>query len=47
LTAADGTWSGLSDAIRAGEALVYRITPKTVLGFGKGEQFSQTRWRFA
>ena len=46
-TAPEGTWFGLSDAIRAGKALVYRVTPTTVLGFAKGEQFSQTRWRFA
>jgi nitroimidazol reductase NimA-like FMN-containing flavoprotein (pyridoxamine 5'-phosphate oxidase superfamily) len=32
----------------AGEhrAIVYRIVPAKVLGFGKGEPFSQTRWRF-
>jgi Pyridoxamine 5'-phosphate oxidase len=24
-----------------------RVTPRTILGFAKGEQFSQTRWRFA
>ena len=46
-TAPDGTWFGLSDAIRRGEALVYRVAPTTVLGFAKGEQFSQTRWRLA
>ena len=45
-TAPEGTWFGLSDAIRAGNVLLYRVTPTTVLGFGKGEQFSQTRWRF-
>ncbi len=28
-----------------GEALVYRVAPSTVFGFGKGE-FSQTRWLF-
>jgi hypothetical protein len=47
LTSPEGTWFGLGDSIRAGEALVYRVTPTTVLGFAKGEQFSQTRWRFA
>jgi hypothetical protein len=26
--------------------LVYEVTPAKVLGFGKGEPFSQTRWRF-
>jgi hypothetical protein len=46
-TAPEGTWFGLSDTIRAGKALVYRVTPTTILGFAKGEQFSQTRWRFA
>jgi nitroimidazol reductase NimA-like FMN-containing flavoprotein (pyridoxamine 5'-phosphate oxidase superfamily) len=41
-----GTWFGLADAIRAGSALVYRVAPSTAFGFGKGRQFSQTRWRF-
>ncbi|MER6343733.1 pyridoxamine 5'-phosphate oxidase family protein [Streptomyces sp. NPDC001595] len=30
----------------AGRALVFRVAPRTVFGFGKGEPFSQTRWRF-
>ena len=46
-TSPEGTWFGLSDAIRAGKALVYRVAPTTILGFAKGEQFGQTRWRFA
>jgi nitroimidazol reductase NimA-like FMN-containing flavoprotein (pyridoxamine 5'-phosphate oxidase superfamily) len=29
-----------------GVAVVYRVTPKKVFGFGKGDTFSQTRWRF-
>jgi general stress protein 26 len=29
-----------------GAAYVFEVTPKTVFGFGKGEPFSQTRWRF-
>lgn len=33
---------GLSEAE---DALVYRVTPTTVFGFGKGKRFSQTRWR--
>ena len=45
-TAPEGTWFGLSDVIRAGKVLLYRVTPTTILGFSKGEQFSQTRWRF-
>ncbi|HEY3505920.1 MAG TPA: pyridoxamine 5'-phosphate oxidase family protein [Actinocatenispora sp.] len=42
----DGTWYGLADAMRAGDALVYRVVPATVFGFGKGHTYSQTRWRF-
>jgi hypothetical protein len=29
-----------------GQALVYEVTPAKAFGFGKGESFSQTRWRF-
>jgi general stress protein 26 len=29
-----------------GRADVYEVRPAKVLGFGKGEPFSQTRWRF-
>ena len=46
-TAPEGTWFGLGDAIRTGGAVVYRVAPVTVFGFGKGKSFSQTRWRFA
>ncbi|MGO8905125.1 MAG: pyridoxamine 5'-phosphate oxidase family protein [Solirubrobacteraceae bacterium] len=46
-TAPEGTWSGLSDAIRARTVSLYRVTPTTILGFGKGKQLSQTRWSFA
>lgn len=45
-TAPEGTWFGLGDAIRDGNALVYRVAPTTAFGFGKGTQFSQTRWQF-
>ncbi|MGA5185544.1 pyridoxamine 5'-phosphate oxidase family protein [Streptomyces griseoincarnatus] len=30
-----------------GRAVVFSVAPHTVFGFGKGEPFSQTRWRFA
>jgi nitroimidazol reductase NimA-like FMN-containing flavoprotein (pyridoxamine 5'-phosphate oxidase superfamily) len=46
LTAPEGTWFGLGDAIRGGDVPLYRVTPSTAFGFGKGEQFSQTRFRF-
>ncbi|QIJ62259.1 pyridoxamine 5'-phosphate oxidase family protein [Streptomyces sp. JB150] len=29
-----------------GHAVVYSVAPRTVFGFGKGQPFSQTRWRF-
>ena len=45
--APDGTWSGLGDAIRRAEVLVYRVAPETGFGFGKGARFSQTRWSFS
>lgn len=46
-TAPDGTWSGLGDSIRGGDVLLYRVVPTRILGFGKGGQFSQTRWAFS
>lgn len=46
-TAPEGTWFGLGDAIRGGDALVYQVVPSTAFGFEKGAQFSQTRWRFS
>ena len=47
LTAPEGTWFGLGDAIRRGAALLYRVAPSTAFGFGKGQPYSQTRWRFS
>ena len=35
-TAPDGTWFGLGEAIRGGDALVCRVAPSTVFGFGMG-----------
>jgi general stress protein 26 len=46
-TEPEGTWFGLGDSIRGGDVLVYRVAPTTAFGFGKGKEFSQTRWRFA
>jgi general stress protein 26 len=45
-TSPGGTWFGLGDAIRQRKALLFRVLPATAFGFGKGKQFSQTRWRF-
>jgi hypothetical protein len=41
-TVRDGVFHGDAGNI----ALVYEVTPMTAFGFGKGEAFSQTRWRF-
>jgi nitroimidazol reductase NimA-like FMN-containing flavoprotein (pyridoxamine 5'-phosphate oxidase superfamily) len=43
-TVRDGAFYG-EDAER-GPAVVYHVTPTKAFGFGKGESFSQTRWRF-
>ena len=40
-TVRDGAFYG-----EGGRALVYEVAPATAFGFGKGESFSQTRWRF-
>ena len=45
-TSPEGTFAGLTDAIRGGNVQVYRVAPVTAFAFGKGELSSQTRWRF-
>lgn len=45
----DGAFYHDSGSLRGtdpGAALVYEVAPSTAFGFGKGESFSQTRWRF-
>jgi hypothetical protein len=45
----DGTFYHNPGSLRetdTGAAWVYEVSPKKVFGFGKGEPFSQTRWRF-
>ena len=39
--------NGLGDSIRGGDVHLYRVVPTRILGFGKGGQFSQTRWAFS
>jgi len=46
LTSPDGTWHGLGETIRSGKVLLYRIDPEVGFAFGKGEAYSQTRYRF-
>jgi hypothetical protein len=40
-TVRDGAFYG-----EGGEALVYEVAPITAFGYGRGEAFSATRWRF-
>lgn len=42
-TVRDGAFHGDAGNV----ALVYEVAPATVFGFGKGEPYSQTRWRFS
>jgi nitroimidazol reductase NimA-like FMN-containing flavoprotein (pyridoxamine 5'-phosphate oxidase superfamily) len=46
-TSPDGTWFGLGDSIRKSQVVLYRLAPAKVLGFAKGDPFSQTRWDFS
>lgn len=39
----DGAFVGAEENV----ALVFKVVPATVFGFGKGAVFSQTRWRFS
>lgn len=46
-----GEWAftargGAFDHAEGGTALVFAVEPSTVFGFAKGEQYSQTRYRF-
>lgn len=45
-TAPEGNWFGLGDTIRRDGVVVFRVTPSTAFGFGKGTSSSQTRWKF-
>ena len=49
-TVSDGAFHHAPDSVREddpGAAWVYRVDPATAFGFGKGETYSQTRWRFS
>ena len=43
-TVRDGAFYGEDG--EGGAAVVYQVAPTKAFGFGKGESFSQTRWRF-
>jgi hypothetical protein len=47
LTREDGTWNQLGEAIRTGNALLYRVQPDKAFAFSTGSESSQTRYRWS
>ncbi|MEU6773200.1 pyridoxamine 5'-phosphate oxidase family protein [Streptomyces sp. NPDC046759] len=48
ITSPEGTFHGIGDAFRAGEAVVFAVAPATAYGFGRDAGvYSHTRWAFA
>jgi general stress protein 26 len=47
ITSPDGTFHGISDAIRKGHVAAFAVAPATAYGFGRDEGvYSHTRWAF-
>ncbi|OLZ65337.1 pyridoxamine 5'-phosphate oxidase [Streptomyces sp. IMTB 2501] len=47
ITSPEGTFHGIGDAIRKGDAVVFAVVPDTAYGFGRGGGvFTHTRWSF-
>lgn len=46
LTREDGTWYQLGEAVRTGDALLYRVQPDKAFAFTIGATSSQTRYRW-
>ncbi|WP_078962531.1 pyridoxamine 5'-phosphate oxidase family protein [Streptomyces sp. SCSIO 75703] len=47
ITSPDGTFHGIGDAMRNGDAVLFAVTPTTAYGFGRdGGVYSHTRWVF-
>ncbi|KOY54580.1 pyridoxamine 5'-phosphate oxidase family protein [Streptomyces sp. XY332] len=47
ITSPEGTFHGLGDAFRKGDAVVFAVTPTTAYGFGRDDGvYSHTRWAF-
>lgn len=47
ITSAEGTFHGIGDAMRSGDAVLFAVTPVTAYGFGRDEGvYSHTRWSF-
>ncbi|MEK0097089.1 pyridoxamine 5'-phosphate oxidase family protein [Streptomyces sp. NPDC056002] len=47
ITSREGTFHGIGDAFRKGEAMVFAVSPATAYGFGRDDGvYSHTRWAF-
>ncbi|MFD9378063.1 pyridoxamine 5'-phosphate oxidase family protein [Streptomyces sp. NPDC059999] len=47
ITSPEGTFHGIGDAFRAGNAVVFAVTPDTAYGFGRDDGlYTHTRWTF-
>ncbi|MFI6005152.1 pyridoxamine 5'-phosphate oxidase family protein [Streptomyces sp. NPDC051366] len=47
ITSAEGTFHGIGDAFRKGDAVVFAVAPTTAYGFGRDNGvYSHTRWAF-
>ena len=47
LTREDGTWHQLGNAVRTGNAQLYRVQPDRAFAFSTGSESSQTRYRWS
>lgn len=47
ITSPEGTFHGIGDAFRRGDAVVFAVAPATAYGFGRNDGvYSHTRWAF-
>ncbi|MEU9144925.1 pyridoxamine 5'-phosphate oxidase family protein [Streptomyces sp. NPDC048349] len=47
ITSPEGTFHGIGDAFRKGDAVVFAVAPATAYGFGRnGGVYTHTRWTF-
>ncbi|MGR4878213.1 pyridoxamine 5'-phosphate oxidase family protein [Streptomyces sp. LARHCF249] len=47
ITSPEGTFHGIGDAFRRGDAVVFAVAPATAYGFGRNDGvYTHTRWRF-
>ncbi|MER6015473.1 pyridoxamine 5'-phosphate oxidase family protein [Streptomyces bluensis] len=47
ITSPEGTFHGIGDAFRKGDAVVFAVAPATAYGFGRdGGVYTHTRWAF-